>query len=71
VVDVVEGIAAFAVVRPVLRRAVGKAQRVMVGEPVQDVDDGALVLGDGGVEAETVDRVGRRREGADQISACL
>ena len=67
VVDVVEGIAAFAVVRPVLRRAVGKAQRVMVGQPVQDVDDGALVLGDGGIEAETVDRVGRRREGADQV----
>ncbi len=67
VVDVVEGVAAFAVVRPVLRRTVGQAQRVMVGEPVQDVNDGALVLGDGGVEAETIDRVRRRGEGADQI----
>ena len=67
VVDVVEGVAAFAVVRPVLRRAVGQAQRVMVGKPVQHVDDGTLVLGDGGIEAETVDRVGHRGKGADEI----
>ena len=67
VVDVVEGVAAFAVVRPGVGRAVGQAQRVMVGEPVQHVDDGTLVLGDGGIEAETVDRVGRRGKDADQI----
>jgi len=67
VVDVVECVAAFAIVRPVFRRAVGKAQRAMIGEPVKDVDDRALVLGDGGIETQAVDRVGHRGEGPDQI----
>src|ERR1019366_10698977 len=54
VIDVVEGVSPFAVVRPVLRRTVGQAQRAMVREPVQAVDDGAFVLGDGRLEAETI-----------------
>jgi hypothetical protein len=39
----------------------------VVGEPVQNVDDGAPVLGDGRLEAQAADRVGRRGESADQV----
>jgi hypothetical protein len=39
----------------------------VIGEPVKDVDDGPFVLGDGGIEAQAVDRVGRRGEGPDQV----
>jgi len=67
VVDVVQGVPALAVVGPVLCRTVGKAQPAVIGEPVQDVDDGALVFGDGRLEAETVDHVGRRGESADEV----
>jgi len=39
----------------------------VVGEPVEHVEDGALVLGDGRVETETIDRIRRRGERPDQV----
>ena len=67
VVDVVECVAAFGVLRPGFQRPVRELESAAVDQPAEHVHDRGLMRANRRVKAKAVDGVRRRAEGADEV----